>query len=104
MAKINREAGGCLVDIRSILHEALLSSPVLHVDEAGFQVREKRHWLYVASNDQAYPKRGKEAMDDIRLLPRYRGTMVHDAWIVYFLLLPRQEVFRKRKRSLLVAF
>jgi transposase len=51
------------------------------VDEAGFQVRGKRHWLHAASTDQAtcHPKRGKEAMDDIRLLLRYKGTMVRDA-------------------------
>jgi transposase len=89
MVKINRQAGGSLAGIRSILHEVLLSSPVLHVDETDFRVQGKRQWLHVDSTDQViwyacHPKRGKKAMDDIGLLPLYEGTMMHDAWKPYF--------------------
>jgi len=52
------------------------------------KVEGKRHWLHVASNDKytcylAHKKRGSEAMDDMGILPEFKGIAVHDGWKSY---------------------
>ena len=47
-----------------------------------------RQWLHVASTEQLtlnshHKKRGSQATDDIQILPRFRGTIVHDFWAPY---------------------
>ncbi|MBU0571323.1 MAG: transposase, partial [Candidatus Omnitrophica bacterium] len=49
----------------------------------------KLNWLHVASNAQLtyfdiHHKRGKEAIDDIDILPRLRGYAIHDGFKSYF--------------------
>lgn len=46
-------------------------------------------WLHVACTDafthyDVHEKRGKEAMDDIGILPEFDGTVIHDHWTYYF--------------------
>lgn len=60
----------------------------VHYDETGIYIDKKRQWLHVASNDkytyyEAHEKRGKEATDDINILPNFTGTAVHDCWKTY---------------------
>ncbi|WP_083509342.1 IS66 family transposase [Geobacillus zalihae] len=64
---MNRQAGGILAGIRFLFHEALLPSPVLHVDKTGFRVQGKRQWLHVAGTDQetwysCHPKRERKLL------------------------------------------
>ena len=70
------------------LKEKLLASPVCHFDETGYYFDNKRNWLHSASTEDLtyyYPheKRGQEAMNDMGLLPLYKGVMVHDFWKSY---------------------
>ncbi|MBE2935982.1 transposase [Anoxybacillus flavithermus] len=70
------------------LEAALLASKTLHVDETSLRVNGKNQWVHVASTAKAtqyglHRSRGKQATDDIGILPRYKGTMVHDAYSVY---------------------
>ncbi len=68
--------------------ERLLASPAMHVDETSLRVDRKNHWIHVCSADEItlkvlHPKRGQEAMQDIGVIPRYGGVIIHDCWGSY---------------------
>ncbi len=72
------------------IKEALVKAEVLHQDETGLYVNGLRSWMHVACTSQlthyaVHPKRGKAALDAIGILPRFKGTSVHDGWHSYFL-------------------
>jgi len=67
----------------------LLNSPVCHADETGINVNGKRIWLHNLSNEKCVlyhpdPKRGKEAMDQMKILENYKGVLCHDHWKPYY--------------------
>lgn len=69
--------------------EALLKSKAMHVDETSMRVDKKNYWVHVCSAGlitvkQLHRKRGKEAMDEHNIIPRYSGVIVHDCWASYF--------------------
>jgi transposase len=68
--------------------EQLLSQPTLHVDETSLRVDRKNHWIHVCSAGDItlkflHPKRGREAIEAINIIPRYGGTIIHDCWASY---------------------
>lgn len=85
----NQEAFGKLKPFEDIVKQQLISAPVAHFDETGISVDKKRIWLHSSCNElwsYFYPhvKRGKEAMDNINILPNFEGTACHDHWWPYF--------------------
>jgi len=65
------------------IKQDLPASEVLHKDETGARVNKKIRWLHVVSNRTktlyfAHEKRGKEADDEVGVLGKYGGTLVHD--------------------------
>jgi len=83
----------CLILIRkptdAIAKQKLIEAALIHADETGFNVNGKRIWLHNASNERwtyFYPhqKRGCDAMNEIDILPRFRGTLIHDHWKPYY--------------------
>jgi len=79
--------------LRAIFAEAakyeLSNSSRLNSDETGINVDGKRRWLHCASNDLwtwLYPhnKRGSEAMNDIGIIPEFKGVLCHDHWKAYY--------------------
>ena len=75
--------------VTEAIRQALIQSPVIHVDESGLRVEGKLYWLHVASTDQLtgyliHPKRGLEAMEAAHILTDFEGVAVHDHWKSYF--------------------
>jgi len=69
--------------------ERLLAMPALHADETGMRIDRKSHWLHAVGAGSLTVKsvrrgRGCEAIDDIGIIPRYGGVLVHDRWASYF--------------------
>ena len=70
------------------VREKLLGSEIIHSDETGIRIEGKLHWLHSASNENytcylPHKKRGKEAMDEMNILPSYTGYVIHDYWKSY---------------------
>jgi transposase len=79
-----------LVAIEEQVKEALVQADVIHQDETGLYVAGSRHWMHVTctatlTHYQVHESRGKEALEAIRILPRFGGTSIHDGWGSYFL-------------------
>jgi len=69
--------------------EKLLRKSVIHVDETSIRVNKVNYWIHVYTSEEislqfVHEKRGAEAVDDINIIPRYGGTIVHDCWATYF--------------------
>ena len=78
-----------LESFQSSLKAYLLAAWVLHFDETGMRCEKKLHWVHVASSQLAtlytiHAKRGREAMDEVDILPRFQGIGIHDHWFPYF--------------------
>jgi len=67
----------------------LAKADLMHVDETGININGKRHWLHCASNASftvffAHTKRGTKAMDEMGILPFFKGVLCHDHWKPYY--------------------
>lgn len=77
-----------LEQIESQIKLGLLQSAVTHFDETGFRIMAKPQWLHVACNSTLtyyfpHPKRGRDAMNEMAILPEFKGISVHDGWSSY---------------------
>jgi len=89
IVSVNQEAYEKLEDTEAQTKEEVIESDVTHFDETGIRVNGKTHWLHSAGTQTStvysiHEKRGKEAMDDMGILPRFRGTALHDHWKSYY--------------------
>ena len=68
--------------------ETLLKGPTLHVDETSMRVENANHWVHVYSSGEItlkflHRKRGKAAIEEIHMIPRYGGVLIHDCLSSY---------------------
>ncbi|MBI4650083.1 IS66 family transposase [Candidatus Desantisbacteria bacterium] len=89
ICNFNKEAYDLLELFEEIAKRKLLESSVLHGDETGINSNGDQYWLHSLSNDlwtYFYPhkRRGSEAMDEMGILPKYKGTLCHDHWKPYY--------------------
>lgn len=85
------QVGSCaeeLVETELKIKRKLRRSPVIHTDETGLRVEKKCHYIHVTSSQHLTHyacdvRRGRGAVEEIDILPRYRGTCVHDGWLSY---------------------
>ena len=85
----NKEAYERLASFEQWAKTRLVRSELLHADETGINIGAKRHWLHCASNASLtwfYPhaRRGTEAMDEMGILPFFKGVLCHDHWKPYY--------------------
>lgn len=73
-------------EARSI--QTLLKAGAINVDETSLRVDKQNQWIHVYSAGDITLKflhrsRGTEAIDDINIIPRYSGAIIHDCWASY---------------------
>ena len=88
VANIVTECAEKLVTTELQLKQKLRRSSVIHADETGLRIDKRLGYVHVASTSSlthyaAAHHRGQSAMDEINILPQYRGTVVHDGHLAY---------------------
>ena len=85
LARASTALGG----FEEAVKDTIRAAPVAHFDETGARINGGLDWIHIASTAaatwyQRHDKRGREAIDDIAVLPNFAGIAVHDAWGPYF--------------------
>ncbi|MEW5971930.1 MAG: IS66 family transposase [Pseudomonadota bacterium] len=77
-----------LEDEAQAIKEQLITADVTCFDETGSSVNKEKHWIHSAGTEDftyyaIHKNRGHQAMDDIGILPEFKGTAIHDFWSSY---------------------
>ena len=78
-----------LAPVEAQIKASVERSAVIHCDETGLRVNSKLWWLHVACTASltyyfVHPKRGQDAINEMAVLPSFKGISVHDGWQSYF--------------------
>jgi len=71
------------------IKQLLIKSNLVNCDETSVNINGNKQWLHTVGTEQlthyaVHEKRGRQATEDIGILPDFKGTMVHDHWKSYF--------------------
>ena len=85
----NYDAYHKLEAFEAMVKSRLIESGLCHADETGININGKRVWLHCVSNHlwsyySPHEKRGLEAMEEMGVLPHFKGILCHDHWKPYF--------------------
>jgi transposase len=88
VANIVRECADGLLETELKIKRGLRRSALIHAWETGLRVEGQLQYVHVTSNSRlthyaGAAGRGKTAIEEAGVLPRYRGTCVHDGWPAY---------------------
>src|SRR5260221_6817111 len=88
VAALTARAAGELGGFLERAREQIAASAVAGFDETGFRVDGKLAWVHCARTSKytllmAHPRRGRQAMEAMGVLPSFTGAAVHDAWAPY---------------------
>ena len=88
VAALTARAAGRLGGFLERAREEIAASPVAGFDETGFRVAGRLHRVHCARTGKytllmVHPRRGKEAIEAMGVLPAFAGIAVHDAWAPY---------------------
>jgi transposase len=88
ISSVLAQVAALLVDVERLIKTLITLAHVIHVDETSSNINGSRWWLHVASTDtltayHLHRSRGRAAVAEFDVLPRFRGTVVHDALSVY---------------------
>jgi len=84
-----KETGKGLKAFKTHVNASLKHAKVLHSDETGVRFEGKTGWMHVVSNQQftylhADKSRGRQAIEQMAILPDFTGVLVHDRFRSYF--------------------
>jgi transposase len=84
----SNKCGELLSNFEEWIKTKLLEYYVLHFDESGIRIDGSLYWVHSISNfllTYYYPhkRRGKEAIEEIGILPKFTGVAIHDYWKSY---------------------
>lgn len=81
------QAAALVADALDLSRALLVLGHLLHADEATTRIGAKRRWLHVACTEKLPPlglaPRSREGANSLRVLPGFRGTVVHDCFSLY---------------------
>ena len=88
VAALTARAAGRLDGFLEHVRGQIAASEVAGFDETGFRVEGRLAWVHCARTGRytlltAHPRRGRQAMEAMGILPRFAGVAVHDAWAPY---------------------
>lgn len=81
------QAAGLVEPSLDLIRALLVLGHVLHADETTTRIGSRRRWLHVACTEHltllALAPRSREGANSLRVLPSFRGTLVHDSLSLY---------------------
>ncbi|WP_155054304.1 IS66 family transposase [Streptomyces blattellae] len=87
VASLLPEAAGLVEDCLNLIRALLIMGHVLHADETTTRIGTTRRWLHVACTDFLtllhLAPRSRAGADAGKVLPHYRGVLVHDSLSLY---------------------
>ncbi|MDT5046856.1 MAG: transposase, partial [Mycobacterium sp.] len=86
-AMCERAASG-LDGFLDVVRDRIADAESAGFDETGLRVASSLHWVHCARTGKytlitCHAKRGKQGIDDMGVLGRFKGVAVHDAWAPY---------------------